>query len=731
MGRTDTQAKLGGQRLELSEVEHHLREASAFRAVSAFVPKAGPFAGRLTAVLGAPHASTGSSDLPPPEPQLDRCSPSAAADMAASLGEALPSFMVPSVWLRISHYPMTSSGKLSRSLVLGMVEAMAGQSDVVAETSPPDPGSGEEVFLQQVCAAVLGLEPATVDFGQSFIQLGGDSIRAMQVVARYREAGRKGMTTKLLLTSSRLSQVATEIRGLHDVAVNGTATDGEPKGGTERRGSGGQQAAGPGVVESSASWRQIPGIGKALLALPTVRRMEDVEDVFPLSPMQESLVLSLARLGGRLYMDEFLWELRAADGSNIDPDRLEQAWEAVVARHQALRTVFVDVDADEEETTEATMPLHQAVLKRGPASFSGVRAASDDEARRVARESPRMLDKLKMSHGELIHTGLSTHSMLMVYNGASDEERGRGRVWLRFEVSHLVEDAMSILPLLRDLSLAYRHGGRGPDFGSRMAPMTASAEFVRQTRDRHRREASLAYWSSYLKGAEACRFPSLIDSDSSSVSESGGRRRRGEQRDVRVKFGENTSGLRQAVARLGITLPTFFQTVWALVLHVYTGKTEIVLGNIDSGRGVPVRGIQEAFGLFMGMLVCRVDLLRRRDDGDEEELHDDHHGDDGEDEDERDHARGRTLLNIMKRIQRDTIEGSSKQSCSLAEMQHAAGLVRDGSSGAPLFNSGISCRPLVTEADQEDFALLFTQLENRELSEVSSVRAKDMTYRRY
>ncbi|WYZ36335.1 hypothetical protein EsH8_XII_000085 [Colletotrichum jinshuiense] len=737
MGRTDTQAKLGGQRLELSEVEHHLRETSDFRAVSAFVPKAGAFAGRLTAVLGALPLGTPSAEGHQPlEPRLGRCSSYVAADMSTKLGKALPIFMVPSVWLSISHFPMTSSGKLSRSLVLSKIEAMAGQpsefvgdesictSGVLAETPPPDPSHGEEAFLQQVCATVLGMEPATVDLSQSFVRLGGDSIRAMQVVARYREVG-KGMTVKLLLTCPCLLEVAAKVRGLHD--VEHVAADGESKDGTGH-GSGGQQAAGNGFVGRPASWRQIPGIRKALLALPTVHRLEDVEDVFPLSPIQESLALSLARLGGRFYMDEFLWELRAADGSQIDPERLEQAWKAVVARHQALRTVFVDVDVDadavDEATAETSMPLHQAVLRRSPASFSRARAASDDDARHVARESPRMLDKLKLSHGQLIHAGLPTHSMLMVCNDASDEGQGRrsGRVWLRFEVSHLVEDGMSILPLLRDLSLAYRHGRHTgePDMGPPMTPMTAGAEFVRYTRDRHRREASLAYWSSYLKGVEACRFPSLIDSDSNSVSESGGRR--GEQREVQVTFGNGTRGLQQAVARLGITLPTFFQMVWSLVLHLYTGKTELVLGNIDSGRNVPVRGIQDAFGLFMGMLVCRVDLLRRRDDVDEEEeeeegdVHD--HDDDGEDKDERDHTPGRTLLGIMRRIQRAAIEGSSKQSCSLAEMQQAAGLVRDRSSGAPLFNSGISCRPLVTEGDQENFELLFTQVENRELSEM-------------
>lgn len=142
MGRTDTQAKLGGQRLELSEVEHYLREASGFQAASVFIPKAGPFAGRLTAVLGDlpmggsfegrhnHHHLQLSKDEEDEEEvlesQLVRCSPPVAAGIATKLGKVLPSFMVPVVWMSISRFPMTASGKLARSQILSQLETMAG-----------------------------------------------------------------------------------------------------------------------------------------------------------------------------------------------------------------------------------------------------------------------------------------------------------------------------------------------------------------------------------------------------------------------------------------------------------------------------------------------------------------------------------------------------------------------------------------------------------------------------
>ncbi|OBR08016.1 Non-ribosomal peptide synthetase [Colletotrichum higginsianum IMI 349063] len=733
MGRTDTQAKLGGQRLELSEVEHYLREASAFQAASVFIPKAGPFAGRLTAVLGDlpmggnieggrhHHHLQLSKDEEDEEEalesQLVRCSPPAAAEIATKLGKALPSFMVPAAWMSISRFPMTASGKLARSRILSQLETMAGvsydsaQVDVLLpETPPGDSTPGEEAFMQHVCASLLGIEPASVDLGKSFVSLGGDSIRAMQIVARYRAVGKR-ITVGQLFNSRCLLEVAAQVEGLQDVLADskreyGTDEDQQPSE---------QQAVS--VMQGSAVRQQIEHIGEALLSLPTINSLDDVKDVFPLSPMQDSLALSLARLGGRFYMDEFVWEVQAADGSRIDMDRLGQAWEAVVARHQALRTVFVEaeVDADslDRTMTGSSMPLYQVVLRRSPASCQRVRAMSDDDVPHVAREHPRLLDTL--SHHQLIHAGLPTHSMLMVYHDGDGD--GRGRVWCRLEVSHLVEDAMSILPLLRDVSLAYRYSTEGPGPGSGIGSLTVGGEFVRYIRNRERHEASLAYWSSHLEGAQPCLFPSLVDSSRESKPEhvsddvsSGGRHQ--EQRVVQVALNDTTHGLQQAVARLGLTLPTFFQTIWALVLHIYSGKIDVVFGNVASGRDVPVPDIEEAFGSFLGILVCRVDLGRERQKDDDDD------DDAGVETEESGSPHGPTLLGIMKEIQRATIEGSSNQSCSLAEMQEAAGLLRDRSSRVPLFNSGISCRPLITESDQEDFALRFRQVESRELTEM-------------
>ncbi|WP_181787762.1 condensation domain-containing protein, partial [Streptomyces phytophilus] len=63
-----------------------------------------------------------------------------------------------------------------------------------------------------------------------------------------------------------------------------------------------------------------------------------VEDVWPLSPLQEGLLFHAAfdEDGPDVYQGQRLLELVGP----VDPDRLRASWEALLERHAALRASF-------------------------------------------------------------------------------------------------------------------------------------------------------------------------------------------------------------------------------------------------------------------------------------------------------------------------------------------------------------------------------------------------------
>ena len=71
-------------------------------------------------------------------------------------------------------------------------------------------------------------------------------------------------------------------------------------------------------------------------------RFDDVEDIFPCSPMQEGMLVAQSK-DSRNYRPWSLVEIRVGrDEARLDLVRLQQAWQAVVKRHALLRAVLID-----------------------------------------------------------------------------------------------------------------------------------------------------------------------------------------------------------------------------------------------------------------------------------------------------------------------------------------------------------------------------------------------------
>jgi amino acid adenylation domain-containing protein len=130
VGREDEQVKLGGLRVELGEVRQVLTNYPAVRECAICVD-----GGRLVAyvVFG--------EGVKPESPAIIRW-----------LEERLPRHMVPTLYIPVTHLPMTAWGKLDRSALKSPVQA-------IAERSRPSPsrGSSTESSLIQILREALEL----------------------------------------------------------------------------------------------------------------------------------------------------------------------------------------------------------------------------------------------------------------------------------------------------------------------------------------------------------------------------------------------------------------------------------------------------------------------------------------------------------------------------------------------------------------------------------------------
>ncbi|OAR01942.1 hypothetical protein LLEC1_02923 [Akanthomyces lecanii] len=222
IGRKDDQVKLHGQRLELGEVEHHLRDAfpASVDVVAAII--ASPIE-RLVAFVVVGNAVQQADDaaLSLDEQALvgedihivsSRKFQYAIRSAEKLLRERLPTYMVPTVYFPIRQLPRTSSGKVNR----GRLQQAASQlllqnrlSNFTAAREKRNVSTGSEKLLQSIWAQVLGVEPSAISAEDGFLGLGGDSISAMRVAALAESHGLNISAPKMFQNESLRNLTAT------------------------------------------------------------------------------------------------------------------------------------------------------------------------------------------------------------------------------------------------------------------------------------------------------------------------------------------------------------------------------------------------------------------------------------------------------------------------------------------------------------------------------------------
>jgi amino acid adenylation domain-containing protein len=302
------------------------------------------------------------------------------------------------------------------------------------------------------------------------------------------------------------------------------------------------------------------------------------EGRLPLSFAQERLwFIDRLEPGSAVYNIPVAWRLEGA----LDVDALERSLGEIVRRHEALRTVFAEVDGS---PVQVVAPFGGFALP--VEDLSGLGEADREAAvgRRAGEEARRPFDLSAgpLFRAALLRLGVEEHVLLLA-------------------VHHIVSDGWSMGVLYRELSAlyaAYREG-REP----RLTELAVQyADYAVWQRDHLRDgvlEGKLSYWRERLADA-----PALLELPTD-------RRRppvqtyRGahERIELPLELLERLQALgRSEGATLYMTLLGAFQ----VLLSKYGGSEDIVVGSPIAGR--TRKEIEELIGLFVNTVVLRTDL---------------------------------------------------------------------------------------------------------------------------
>ncbi|MFK3941982.1 non-ribosomal peptide synthase/polyketide synthase [Pseudomonas monteilii] len=306
-----------------------------------------------------------------------------------------------------------------------------------------------------------------------------------------------------------------------------------------------------------------------------------IEDVYPLTPMQEGLLLhTLLEPGTGIYYMQDRYFIDSA----LDPQRFTEAWQAVVARHEALRASF---------SWSAGEAMLQIIHKPGQTvvDYQDWRdlEASAQEARLNA------LHKAEREAGfDLLHQA-PFHLRLVRVDEA--------RYWFMMSNHHILIDAWCRSLLMNDFFALYQALGEGRPANLPAPPRYRDYIGWLQRQDL---DASRRWWQTHLAGFErATAVPSdrplrhahVGDSDGMIVG------------DCLTRL-EPAQGarLRELAQAHQLTVNTFAQAAWALVLARCSGERDVVFGVTVAGRPVSLPQMQRTVGLFINSIALRVQL---------------------------------------------------------------------------------------------------------------------------
>ncbi len=545
VGRSDTQVKLRGFRIELGEVENQIMTQGTVMAAIAALPKTGPCAGQIVAVL-----SSGKSALGNVGGIVIRI----AADgrflmdrVKRHLSLTLPDYMIPSVWVTVDKMPLLTSGKIDRKAIKLWIETMSYDRYVELVDGTDTKGATEirpgtlADTLRQLWSQVLNAPEEVIGMDTSFLALGGDSIAAIQVVSRGKGIGLH-LTVREILSTKTIGNLLTLVEPNQNIVT-----------------------AAPEPVESPRRTSDIlKPFEQALQPHLSDKPFVEVHDAYHLSPIQREIIKARAS-NPAVFLLLLHMEFTSINSQPVSLSRLVRSWQRVVQKYPILRTIFIQDPAGK-------LPPLQVVLKNvAPEVRTSSAPASSIEPNFDTVGAPPVDDCFLPHRAHISQCG--------------------DRFFIHLECDHLVIDGWSLKLIKTAFLEAYEENE------AYVPEETASyKDFVTAHRPDRVQEDN-KYWASALREQRPSLLSLPIRSKESSHQPSQSR-----TKSIIYLPILKVESMAEFSIKHGVTPASIFDSAWAQTLSLYTGSSEVTFEYVVSGRDEDVDYVFDIVGPLINVV---------------------------------------------------------------------------------------------------------------------------------
>ncbi|HEX4499520.1 MAG TPA: amino acid adenylation domain-containing protein [Thermoanaerobaculia bacterium] len=303
---------------------------------------------------------------------------------------------------------------------------------------------------------------------------------------------------------------------------------------------------------------------------------ERIEDIYPVSPMQQGMLLrSLQEPGSGTYVEQLSCEI---EGS-LDLGAFIAAWQQVVERHPVLRTAFDWEILDEP----VQVVLRQVRLPFQYEDWRGLPAAG-----REARLESFLRESSERGFD------FSSAPLLRVHLFRLEDDLHQ-LVWNHH---HVLLDGWSMPLLFQEAFALYQASRERLDLDlPRPRPFREYIDWLR----RQDAASAEAFWRRELAGITV---PTPLPVDRPVLSGLPAGELYG---DLELWMRKRATASLQTLAQgHRLTLGSIVQGAWGVLLGRLSGEPEVLFGEVVSGRPPDLAGIETMTGLFLNTLPVRV-----------------------------------------------------------------------------------------------------------------------------
>ena len=310
---------------------------------------------------------------------------------------------------------------------------------------------------------------------------------------------------------------------------------------------------------------------------PPVKK-DNIEAIFRLSPTQEGILFhSLYFPKSAIYFNQFCCTLNG----EVDGAELKEAWTKAVERHQVLRTLF---------TWERRNKPLQIVRQRVEVPWE----YHDWQGHPVSEQG----EKLELYLEEDRNRGFDLSKAPLIRFVLFRLDTTKFKFLWSFH--HIILDGWSMRLVLKEVLSSYNLNDRVE--GSKNEPMPSFQDYIHWLQKLDLAKAE-TFWRDYLKGftqsTQIRQSARGFNSDNAAPL----------HRQKECELSASKTATLKSIARENrVTMNTVLQGVWAILLHHYSGDSDIVFGTTFSGRPASLDGVENMVGLFINTLPVRIKL---------------------------------------------------------------------------------------------------------------------------